>query len=96
MWLPTHYEEVIQFGMIIWGVGMVINEDAIRYSFNLSSKVHADSPVYSSSYSNLLHVYLHITSLFCVILSLCLDVTWRLLMVFPLEVDLNPDHYHVC
>ena len=60
---------------------MVIDgEGALRCSFNLSPKVLADSPMYSSSLSNLLHLYLYITLLFWVILSLALGAIRRLLL----------------
>ena len=71
-----------QFSMMTWDVGMVINGGrCTKIFFYLSPKVLAYSLIYSSSHSNLLHLYLYITPLFCVILSLSLVTTRRLLMV---------------
>ena len=82
MWLPTHYRETDQFSMMFWGIGIVRNrEGVLRCSFNLSLKVLEDSPIYSSLHFILSHLYLCINPLFCMMLSLALGVTMRLLMV---------------
>ena len=47
----------------------------------LSPMVLADSTMYSSSHSNLFHLHLYITPLFCVMLFLSLGATRRLLIV---------------
>ena len=49
-----------------------MRERALRCSFNLSLNFLADSPIYSLSQSTLAHLYLHITQLFCVMMSLSL------------------------
>ena len=67
-----------------------MGEGALRCSFKLSPNVLPDSPKYSSSHCYLFHLYLYITLLFCVMLSLSLGATRRLLMVLPsLKVGLD-------
>ena len=60
-----------------------IGEGAFRCSLNLSPKFLADSPIYSSSHSTLLHLNLYMTPLFLRIGSLSLGVIRRFLMVGP-------------
>ena len=69
LWFPGHNGETVHPGMmmevLVW---LLIGESALECSFNLSLNVHADYPMYSLSYSNLSHLYLYITPLFCVML----------------------------
>ena len=60
-----------------------IGDGAFRCSLYLSSKVLADSPIYSSSQSILSHLNQYITLLFFLMLSLSLGDTSKFLMVFP-------------
>ena len=71
--LPTHNGEVFLPGMMTCCVGMVIGrERVLRYSLSLSLKVLADSPIYSSSHSNLSVIPVYYCTLLCdVILVLC-------------------------
>ena len=51
--------EIAQPHIMTWGDGMIIDgKGALKCSFNLSQRVLADSLIYSSSHSNLLHLYL--------------------------------------
>ena len=70
-------------------VGMVINWGRCpKMFFNLSPKALADSPMYSSSCSGLLHM--SITLLFCVILSMSLGANTLLMVLLPPpKVDLD-------
>ena len=60
-----------------------VGEGAFRCSLNLSPKVLADSPIYSSLLSTLLHLNLYMTPLLLRIGSLSLGVIRKLLMVGP-------------
>ena len=60
-----------------------IGDGAFRCSLYLSSKVLADSPIYSSSQSISSHLNHYITLLFFLMLSLSLGDTSKFLMVFP-------------
>ena len=66
--------------MLIWSC---IGEGAFRCSLNLSPKFLADSPIYSSLHSTLLHLNLYMTPLLLRIGSLSLGVMRRFLMVGP-------------
>ena len=92
MRLPNHNGEVVHPDVMTCAVGMVINgEGAMRCSVSLSPRVSTDSPLYSSSHSNTSHLYLYITALFCVMLSLSLGPMGRLLIVLPpLKWTLTP------
>ena len=64
----------------------IMGEGALRYNFNLLPKVLAEFPIYSSSHSNLSHLYLNITVLFFVMLPLSFSTTMGLMMVLlPLK-----------
>ena len=72
---------------VLWSVldlWSYMGEAAYRYSLNLFPKVLADSPMYSSFHSNLLHLYLYITPVFCLILSISFDVTMIFFNILPL------------
>ena len=86
-WLPTDNVEIVQPGMMTWGVSMVIyGVRCPEMFFKLSPKVLAGSPMYSSAHSNLSHLYLYITPLFCLMFSMSLGATRTLLMVLtPLK-----------
>ena len=60
-----------------------MGEGALSYSFNLSPKVLADSPVYSSSHSSISHLYLYIATYFWVMFSLSVGAIRRHVMVLP-------------
>ena len=60
-----------------------IDDGAFRCSLYLSSKVLAESPIYSSLQSILSHLNQYITLLFFLMLSLSLGDTSKFLMVFP-------------
>ena len=60
-----------------------MSDDAPRCSLNLSPKVLAYSPIYSSSHSNPLHMYQYITALFYLMLSLSFVVTKMFFEVLP-------------
>ena len=62
--------------MLIWSC---IGEGSFRCSLNLSPKFLADSPIYSSSQSTLLHLNLYMTPLLFRIGSLSLGVMRRLI-----------------
>ena len=59
MLLSPHYSEIIK-GSIMTCDGIVVmyGGGVFKCSLNLSPKVLADSPMYSSSHSNLSHLYL--------------------------------------
>ena len=80
LWLPTHNTEVVHTGgmFLAWSY---MGEGSLRCSLILSSKVLADSPMYSSSHSTLLHLYLKIIPLFCVMMSLSLEATRKFMMM---------------
>ena len=81
--LPTNNGEIVLPSMMTCDIGMVMNADgAQRCSLSFSLKVLEEYPMYSS-HSNLWHLYLYFTQLFCMILSLSLGDTRRLLMVLP-------------
>ena len=58
----------------------MMGDGAVICSLNLSPKVLPDSPMYFSSQSTLLHLYLYITPLFLSMVSLSLGCTSRSLM----------------
>ena len=60
-----------------------MGEGVLRCSLNLSAKFLADSPMYSSSQSTLLHLYLYMTPFFFRIVSLSFGDMRRFLMVSP-------------
>ena len=60
-----------------------MGEGVFRCSLNLSAKFLADSPMYSSSQSTLLHLYLYMTPLFFQMVSLSFGDMRRFLMVSP-------------
>ena len=60
-----------------------MGEGVLRCSLNLSAKFLADSLMYSSSHSTLLHLYLYMTPLFFMMVSLSLGAMRRFLMVSP-------------
>ena len=66
--------------MVRWSC---MGDGALRCSLYLSSKFLADSPIYSSSQSTLLHLYLYMTPLFLRSGSLSLGAIRRSLMVWP-------------
>ena len=66
-----------------------MRERALRWSMNLSLKVLPVSPMYYSVHFRWSHLYLHITPPLLMMLSLSLGATDRLLMVFPLEMNLT-------
>ena len=76
--LPTDIRQPV----VVWCSYM--EEDALRWSLNLSPKVLANSPMYSSSHSTLSHVNLYITLLFSVLVLLSLGVTTSFCNVLPL------------
>ena len=62
---------------VVWPVVLqwsYIGEWTFRCSLNLSPNVPADSPIYSSSHSNLSALYLYMRPLFLVMFVLCLWV----------------------
>ena len=61
-----------------------MGEGSFRYSLNLCPKILADSPMFSSSNSSLLHLYQYITPLFCLIVSLSLGATRMFFNILPL------------
>ena len=73
--MVTLWPEVLQWS---W-----IGEEDFWWSLNLSAKVLADSPIYSSSHPSSLHLYLYITPLLLVIGSLSFGGIRRPLMVWP-------------
>ena len=80
--------------LILWPVVLQwsnIGEGGSWCSLNLSAKFLADSPMYSSLHPCSLHLYLYMTPLLFVIVSLSLRAIRRLLMVCPpLKEHLNP------
>ena len=71
MLFSVHYAEVVYVSSVTSDVAMVINRGGgFRCSFNLSPNVLAVSPMYSSSHSNLSHLYLYIIPLLLVKWSL--------------------------
>ena len=60
-----------------------MGEGVLRCSLNLSAKFLADSPIYSSSQSTLLHLNLYMTPLFFQMVSLSFGAMRRFLMVSP-------------
>ena len=60
-----------------------MGEGVLRCSLNLSAKFPAGSPMYSSSQSTLLHLYLYMTPLLFRIVSLSFGDMRRFLMVSP-------------
>ena len=56
--LSPHYTEAINSGIMTCDGIMVIDGGCFKCSLNLSPKVLADSPIYSSSHSTLSHLYL--------------------------------------
>ena len=62
---------------------MVIDGGGGLEMLNLSAKFLADSPMYSSSHSTLLHLYLYMTPLFFTMVSLSFGAIRRFLMVSP-------------
>ena len=66
--------------VLLWSM---MGDGTLICSLNLSPKVLPDSPMYSSSQSNLPHLYLYITPLFLSMVSLSLGCTSRSLMVLP-------------
>ena len=58
MHLPIHYEEIVPTDVMTRDVAMVRREGALRFSLSFSPKGLADFPMYSSSQSCLLHLYL--------------------------------------
>ena len=72
-------------------IGDDIGDGGFMCSLYLSSKVLADSPIYSSSQSILSHLNQYITLLFFLMLSLSLGYTSKCLMVFhPLKCTCIP------
>ena len=68
-----------------------IGEGDFWCSLNLSAKVLADSPMYSSSHPSSLHLYLYMTPLLLVIGSLSFRAIRRPFMVWPpLKCTCNP------
>ena len=90
MWLPIHYEEIVQYGMMTWGVGKVINQGRCTEMFLWPfPKGSCRFPyVLFITFQPIILVPVYYL-LFCVMLSLSLGTTRRLLMVLPLEVDLD-------
>ena len=72
--------ETVWPDMLMWSC---IGEGAFWCSLNLSQKFLADSPIYSSSHSTLLHLNLYMTPLLFRIGFLSLGVIRRFLMVGP-------------
>ena len=63
--LSSHYTKVVNSDTVTRDDRMVIDgEGVLRCSLNLSAKFLADSPMYSSSHSTLLHLDLYMTPLF--------------------------------
>ena len=63
--ISPQYGKIVNTDRMTRGVNMVMYRGrALRCSLNLSSKFLADSPIYSSSQSTLLHLYLYMTPLF--------------------------------
>ena len=72
-----------------------IGEGAFWCSLNLSAKVLADSPMYSSSHPFSLHLYLYMTPLLLVMGSFSFGAMRRLLMVCPpLKWTCTPNLLH--
>ena len=94
--LPTMVKLLI---LILWPVVLQwsnIGEKAFWCCLNLSAKVLADSPIYSSSHPCWLHLYLYMTPLLLVIGSLSYGTIRRLLMVCPpLKWTCTPNLLHV-
>ena len=94
VWLPTHNGDVFFHpGMLTCDVGMVTDGGrSPEISSCFSPKVLVDSPMYSSSHSNLSHLYLYINPLFSVMdVILVLGSTRKLLMVLhPLKWNWTP------
>ena len=81
--LPTTLKLLIVVSwpvMLLWSK---IGEGCFKCSLNLSPKVLADSPIYSSSHSTLSHLYLYMIPLFWVMRSLSFGAIRRSLMVLP-------------
>ena len=93
--LPTMVKSLM---LILWPEVLQwsnIGEGAFWCSLNLSAKVPADSPIYSSSHPCSLHLYLYMAPLLLVIGSLSLGTIRRLLMVCPLKWPCTPNLLHV-
>ena len=60
-----------------------MGEWVLRCSLNLSAKFLADSPMYSSLQSTLLHLYLYMNTLFFMMVSLSFGAIRSFLMVSP-------------
>ena len=84
--IVTLWPEMIEWSWM--GIGV------LRCSLNLSAKFLADSPMYSSSHSTLLHLYLYMTLLFFMMVSL--GTIRRFLMVSsPFRCTCIPHLLHV-
>ena len=79
--------------MVCTELVFISGEGTSRCSLNLSPNVLAQSPMYSSSQSYLLHLNQYITPLCCFIVSLSLCATKMFLNVLPLEISLYPIKY---
>ena len=86
--MVTLWPEVLQWS---W-----IGKGDFWCSLNLSAKILADSPIYSSSQPSSLHLYLYMTPLLLVIGSLSFGAIRRPLMVWsPLKCTCTPYFLHV-
>ena len=84
MSLPSYNFEVFHWCCVTSSIVMFnIGDGAFRCSLYLSSKVLAGSPIYSSSYSVLSHLYQYMMLLCFVMASLSLGNINRFFKVFP-------------
>ena len=80
----SHYFKIVNSDIVTrYGRMVMDGEGVLRCSLNLSAKFLADSPIYSSSQSTLLHLYLYMTPLFFQMVSLSFGAMRRFLMVRP-------------
>ena len=81
---------------VVWPVALIcsnIGDGAFRCSFYPSSKVLADSPIYSSSHSVLPHLYQYMMILCFVMASLSL---WNISRFFKCSHPWNIPGLHTC
>ena len=84
LWLPNHNTEVVNTGEVFCGVCIVINwKGALRSSLSLSPLTLADTLMYCSLHSTLLHLHLQIILLFYVMVSLSWGATRKYIMGLP-------------
>ena len=82
MWLPINYWKIIQFGMMTWGVCMIIDMSGCPgIPLKFLPTVLPDSPMHSSLDSNPLETVYY--SSFLGVLSLSLGATTKLSIVLP-------------